>query len=418
MKLLSTTILAGVLATGAQAETLRMSWWGGDARHAQTQEALNHCGPKLGHEVAAEFTGWSGHQERITTQIAGRTEADIMQINWPWLPLFSREGDGFADLRDYADIIDLSQFTEAQLSGGEMNGVLNGIPVSTTGRVYFFNKTTFDKVGLPIPQTWDDVIAAAPVFREQLGEDHYPFEAAGLNAIFLVSGAVTQATGKDLIDNETMTVAWTEEELLEGIRFYENLVESGAIRSWRQVAGEGNIELFEMRPWSDGRIAGTFEWDSAYAKYADPLGADQELVPVPMLTIEGAVTEGTYSKPSMLFSISRHSQHPEAAAEIIDCLLNDPEAIEILGDSRGVPASKVAFDLLQDGDLINENVAAANALVLNGSGPVVSPFNEHPRVRDAFADNLEGVAYGQISAEDAAADIISSINRALRQFRS
>ncbi|MDD7972228.1 ABC transporter substrate-binding protein [Roseinatronobacter alkalisoli] len=417
MRLLTTTILTGLLASAAQADTLRMSWWGGDARHAQTQEALNYCGPKHGHDIQAEFTGWSGHQERITTQIAGRTEADIMQINWPWLPLFSPDGTGFADLYEYDHIIDLSQFTEAQLAGGEVAGKLNGIPVSTTGRVYFFNKTTFERAGLDVPTTWQDVIDAAPVLRAELGPDYYPFEAAGLNAIFLVSMAVTQATGKDLIDPETTTVAWTEEELLDGIRFYQSLVEAGAIREWRQVAGEGNIELFEMRPWSDGRIAGTYEWDSAYAKYADPLGGDQVLVPVPMLMTEGAVTEATYSKPSMLFSISRNSDHPEAAAEIINCLLNDPEAIEILTDSRGVPASKVAFGLLNENDLINPNVAAANAIVLDGTGPVVSSFNEHPRVRDAFRDNLEGVAYGIISAEDAAADIISSIDRALRQFR-
>ncbi|WFE76822.1 ABC transporter substrate-binding protein [Roseinatronobacter sp. S2] len=417
MRLLTTTILTGLLATAAQADTLRMSWWGGDARHAQTQEALNYCGPKYGHDIQAEFTGWSGHQERITTQIAGRTEADIMQINWPWLPLFSPDGTGFVDLYDYGHIIDLSQFTEAQLAGGEVAGKLNGIPVSTTGRVYFFNKTTFERAGLDVPSTWQEVIDAAPVLRAELGPDYYPFEAAGLNAIFLVSMAVTQATGKDLIDPETTMAAWTEEELLEGIRFYQSLVEAGAIREWRQVAGEGNIELFEMRPWADGRIAGTYEWDSAYAKYADPLSDDQVLVPVPMLMTEGAVTEATYSKPSMLFSISRNSGHPEAAAEIINCLLNDPAAVEILADSRGVPASKSAFELLNESNLINPNVAAANAIVLDGSGPVVSSFNEHPRVRDAFRDNLEGVAYGILSAEDAAADIISSINRALRQHR-
>ena len=418
MRRLATTILTtGLLATTAQADSLRMSWWGGDARHLQTQEALAYCGPKFGHTVAAEFTGWSGHQERITTQIAGRTEADIMQINWPWLPLFSADGSGFVDLREHTDVIDLSQFTEAQLAGGEMNGKLNGIPVSTTGRVYMFNKTTFEKAGLAVPTTWEEVIAAAPVLREKLGADHYPFEAAGLNAIFLVSMAVTQATGKDLIDPETNKVAWTAEELLEGIKFYQSLVEAGAIRDWKQVAGEGNIELFEMRPWADGRIAGTYEWDSAYAKYADPLGAEQELVPVKMLMTQGAVTEATYSKPSMLFSISRNSKNPEAAAEIINCLLNDPEAIEILSDSRGVPASKVAFDRLAEKDLINPNVAAANGIVLEGTGPVVSSFNEHPRVREAFADYLENIAYEQISAEDAAEGMIDDINRALRQFQ-
>ena len=35
-----------------------MSWWGGDARHVATQEALKLCGAKLGHTIKPEFTGW------------------------------------------------------------------------------------------------------------------------------------------------------------------------------------------------------------------------------------------------------------------------------------------------------------------------------------------------------------------------
>lgn len=413
MKLLTTTILAtGLLAGAVQAEDLRMSWWGGDARHAQTREALAVCGEKHGHAVAAEFTGWAGHQERITTQIAGRTEADIMQINWPWLPLFSPDGTGFADLRQHADTIDLSQWTDEQLAGGEMNGVLNGLPVAETGRVYFFNKTVFDAANLPLPATWDEVRAAAG----KLGDGVTPFEAQGLNAIFLVSTTVTQMTGKDLIDPETTTVAWTPEELAAGIRFYLSLVEDGTIRSWQQVASEGNIELFEMRPWAEGRIAGTYEWDSAYAKYADPLG-DQELVPVPMLQVEGAVNDGTYRKPSMLFAISARSQHPKAAAQIIDCLLNDADAIDILSDSRGIPASRTAAERLAAEGLIDANVVAAHDLVQQGQGPVPSPLSEHPKVRGIFGDYLEAVAYDQIGPDDAAAEMIDEIDRALRSFR-
>lgn len=412
MRLLSTTIIAGLAAGAAQAEDLRMSWWGGDARHVQTQEALAVCGDKHGHRVAAEFTGWAGHQERITTQIAGRTEADIMQINWPWLPLFSRDGSGFADLRDHSGTIDLSQYTDAQLAGGEMNGVLNGLPIAETGRVYFFNQTVYDAAGLPLPTDWDEVRAAAG----QLGEGVMPFEAQGLNAIFLVSTTVTQQTGKDLIEPGTATVAWTPEELARGIRFYQSLVEAGAIRSWSQVAGEGNIELFEMRPWAEGRIAGTYEWDSAYAKYADPLG-DQALVPVPMLQVEDAVNDGTYRKPSMLYAISRNSRNPGAAAQIIDCLVNDPEAITILGDSRGLPASAGAAAQLAAGGGVDPNVQAAHDLVLAGQGPTPSPLNEHPKVREVFGDYLEAVAYGQVAPEDAAADMIDEMNRALRSFR-
>ncbi len=416
-KLLMLGVALATLAPAANAANLRMSWWGGDGRHAATQEALKVCGEKHGHTIAAEFTGWAGHQERITTQIAGRTEADIMQINWPWLPLFSRNGDGFVDLRQYEHIIDLTQWSEEALKGGEMNGVLNGMPISETGRVFLFNKTTFEKAGLEVPTTWEEVIAAAPVFKEKLGDGYYPLEVVTLNAILVVSLVTTQATGKDMIDPETTTVAWTPEELAEGIRFYEHLVETGTIRPWRAAAGEGNVELFEVRTWADGRIAGTYEWDSTYQKYADPLDEGQELVPVPMLTIENAVTQGVYRKPSMLFAISKNSQNPEAAAQIINCLLNEPEGIDILKDSRGIPSSTVALERLMEQEVIDPTLLAANEIVTQGEGPLVSPYNEHPRVRSVFGDNLEGVAYGMLSAEEAAEEIINGVNSALRSFR-
>ena len=86
------TALATIMALTATASAadLRMSWWGGDSRHTATQEALKVCGAKYGHTIQPEFTGWQGHAEKFTTQLAGGTEADIMQINWPWLFRFSQ----------------------------------------------------------------------------------------------------------------------------------------------------------------------------------------------------------------------------------------------------------------------------------------------------------------------------------------
>jgi oligogalacturonide transport system substrate-binding protein len=417
-RILITTAALSALATGLQAAELRMSWWGGDSRHVATQEALEACGAKHGHTIKPEFTGWQGHQEKVTTQIAGGTEADIMQVNWPWLPLFSADGEGFVDLREYSEIIDLSQYDEETLKGGEMNGKLNGVPLSTTGRVFMFNKSVFDEAGLPVPSTWEELIAAAPVFKEKLGENHYPFEASTLNALLIVSLATTQMTGKDLIDPETMQVAWTEEELAAGIQFYLDLVEQGVIRSWKQAAGAGNIEIYESRAWAEGDVAGTYEWDSTYDKNADPLGEAGDLVATQPLMLESAQTQGMYKKPSMVFSISKNSENPEAAAQIINCLLNEPEGIEALGDTRGIPASKVALKTLNDLGVINPNLAAAHEIVTSGEGPAVSPLNEHPEVRSIFEDNLEGVAYEMMSPEEGAAEIIYGINDVLSDYQS
>lgn len=408
MKTTLTALALVLAASAASAAELRMSWWGGDGRHVATQEALKLCGAKFGHTIKPEFTGWQGHGEKVTTQLAGGTEADIMQINWPWLHQFSRDGSGFADLREFSDQIDLSQWTEEQLAGGTMNGKLNGIPVSVTGRVFYFNDAAFQKAGLPMPTSWADLAAAAKVMNPG---DAYPFDAAKLNAIFIVSLAATQATGKDMIDPATGEIAWSEADLVAALNFYQGLVDQGVIRAWKDAVAVGNVELFDDPAWAEGRIGGSYEWDSTYAKYADPL-KEGKLVPVPPFQVEGATTDGVYKKPSMVFSISKNSKNPQAAAEIVNCLLNDPEAVLILGDTRGLPASAVALKTLTDAGKLSPELIAATEIVATSTGPAVSPVNEHPAVRDAFQSAIEEFAYGQVTAEDAAAMIIKDIQRA------
>ncbi|SDA99617.1 ABC transporter substrate-binding protein [Sinorhizobium sp. NFACC03] len=411
--------LAGVaygalaLGTAAQGAELRMAWWGGESRHVATQKAIAACGEKYGHTVKGEFTGFDGYLEKLTTQMAGKTEADIIQVNWPWLPLFSKNGDGFADLRKLK-AIDLSNWSEAELAASSMNGVLQGLSVSTTGRVFFFNATTFEKAGVAIPKSWDEFFTATATIKEKLGKDYYTFNAVKETAQLLTTLAVVQKTGKDLVDPATNRVAWTPEELAEGISFLGKLVETGAIRSQKEEAADGNVNLFEKPAWADGKIAGSYEWDSTYSKYADPLKDGQLLKPVAMLKLPDAVTEGVYRKPSMVFSISKYSKDPEAATQIVNCLLNEPEGIDALGTSRGLPASKAAAARL--GNKGEAEVRAANAIVVAASGPAVSPFNEHPEVRAAFIDTLEEYAYGQLKADEAAAQIIDTVNEVLAEF--
>ncbi len=414
--LLSAAMLLAA-AGSAQSAELRMSWWGGDSRHTATQEALKVCGEKYGHTVKPEFTGWKGHLEKVTTQIAGGTEPDIMQINWPWLPLFSKSGDGFEDLGQHSDIIKLDNWSEPQLASTTVNGKINGLPLSTTGRVFFFNKTTFDKAGIPVPTNWDELLAAGHAFKDKLGEDYYPLNMIQETAALIVSLSVTQETGKDLVDPETVTVAWTAEELTKGIQFYAELVKKGVVKPQKEVAAAGNVALHESPDWADGRIAGSYEWDSTYFKYSDPLQEGQELVSVPMLTSADTVTQGIYRKPSMMFSISKNSQNKKAAAEIVNCLLNEEEGIKALGTTRGLPASKAAATLLSEAGSIKPEIAAANKIIMESTGPNVSPLNEHPDVRKVFLDTLEEFSYQQIDASAAASQIIDGINETLADFR-
>lgn len=416
LKALSIAFCTTALAGPALAEDLRMSWWGGDSRHAATQNALEVCGAKHGHTINPEFTGWSGHFEKLTTQIAGGTEADIMQVNWPWLSFYSKDGTGLADLNELSGILDLSNWDAAQIDAGSMNGALNGLPVSTTGRLFVFNQTTWDAAGLELPKTWDELIAAGPVFQEKLGEDYYPFEAAGLDAALIVTLYGTQATGRPLIDPATNSVAWSQDELVSAIELYGKLVENNVIESWPERAANGNTPLHENPEWSQGKIAGTYQWDSTYFKISDPLEDGQELAYVDLLKQEGQQTPGIYRKASMVFSISANSDKKEAAAQVLNCLLNEPEGIAALGTTRGVPASSTAREQLLGADAIAQVQIDAQAKVIEAEGPGIHPMMEFPSVRSAMADNLELFAYGELSAEEAAEEMLQALQEALEDI--
>ncbi len=59
-------------ASNGGAITLRMSWWGGTSAHKATLNALQLFEKRHPHiRVRGEYTGFTGHLERLTTQFAG-----------------------------------------------------------------------------------------------------------------------------------------------------------------------------------------------------------------------------------------------------------------------------------------------------------------------------------------------------------
>jgi oligogalacturonide transport system substrate-binding protein len=129
-------------------------------------------------------------------------------------------------------------------------------------------------------------------------------------------------------------------------------------------------------------------------------------VPVKTLMFKGAKSEGLLRKPTMMFSISKNSKNKKEAAMLLNFLMNDPAAVKILGDSRGIPASKVAADMLVKEGLVNKQVAFAHDVVMNGDAPQLSTFFEHPKMQELYRSTMEQLSYRKISVKDAAARLV------------
>ncbi|MFZ5967790.1 MAG: ABC transporter substrate-binding protein [Bacillota bacterium] len=397
--------------------TLRVNWWGGDERHKATLDAIKkfeELNPNI--KIKAEYGGWQGHQEKVTTQLAGGTAPDVMQINWNWLTIFSKDGNGFYDLNTLSDQLGLSNYPKDILEYAEVDGKLNGIPVSLTGRTLYFNKTTFDQFGAEIPETWDDFYAAAEKFNKK---GYYPFDLDSYSAWILGMVYAEQKTGKQFISNDGKLL-FTVEDIKEGLKLYKDFVDKGVVADALERAGEGGgaeAPLHQMSNWIEGKYAGVLEWTSSVGKYEKPLTEqNQVLVSGNLPVLENAKSKGWIVKPSMLFSINKDTKHPEEAAKFLNFLLNDPEGVKILGTSRGIPISKAAQDTLQSSGALSGLEYEGTELVLENKGLGISPYFEHSRLQDVYRQTIEKLAYGELDVDSGAQYLYDNVENVLKEI--
>ena len=153
-------------ASGDEKVELKFSWWGGDSRHEATEKAVAAFMAKYPNiTVTTEYGAWSGWEEKQALNIMGGNAADVMQINWNWIESYSGNGTNFANLEDYSDVLDLTQFPSDSLELCKADGKLMAVPVALTGRLFYWNKTTFDEVGVAVPTDEASLFAAGEAFK-------------------------------------------------------------------------------------------------------------------------------------------------------------------------------------------------------------------------------------------------------------
>ncbi len=396
---------------------IRFSWWGGDDRHDVTLKAIELFESKYPHiDIQAEYGGWDGWTEKITTQIAGGTEPDIMQINYDWLIRFSEDGKGFADLEKLGNQIGLDNFDSEVLDYGRQNGVLNAVPISMTGRSLFFNKTTFEEIGAEIPKDWDDLMNLGEVFRES---GNYPLDLdvqSGFTAWYLAVVYAQQKFNKEFItyDGE---LNFTVEEIEETLEFYKTLEENGVVRTVKQrINDDGNDALYQSSEFIDGSVAGILEWGSAVGKYDMSLEEDI-LVTGNLLFTENCEVSGWFVKPSVMYAMSNNTKNPEECALFLDFILNDKECAEILGTSRGIPSSRSAYESLEEKGML-KGLAYESYVQINECNPVsISPYMELSEMSQCYNEAIENISYGEMSVHDASEQMYSKIQKILEKFK-
>ena len=204
---------ASVAGLSSDPVTLTMSWWGGESRHNAYQEAIKAFSAEHSTiTVNPTFAAWSGWEDTMSTKFAGGVAEDVCQINWNWLYNYSANGQTFIDLNSVTDYLDMSQWDDAKLAACNVANAQQCVPVAMTGRIFFWNMTTFNKAGITeVPKTLDDLMNAGKAFQEKLGDDYYPLHLGAYDRMILMVFYLESKYGKDWADPTTSTLNYTAE---------------------------------------------------------------------------------------------------------------------------------------------------------------------------------------------------------------
>ena len=370
---------ASVAGPSSDPVTLTMSWWGGESRHNAYQDAIKEFQTEHSNiTVNPTFAAWSGWEDTMSTKFAGGVAEDVCQINWNWLYNYSANGQTFLDLNSVSDYLDLTQWDDAKLNACNVANAQQCVPVSMTGRIFFWNMTTFNKAGITeVPSTLDDLMNAGKTFKEKLGDDYYPLHLGAYDRMILMVFYLESKYGKDWADPTTSTLNYSADEIAEGIDFIKSLVDGHVIMSLPTYYGSnGDNAAHQSNEWITGKLAGCFEWDSSATKYQDALDEENK----PGFTVGEEIKFGDYnggfSKVSMGLAITKTCKNPAEAAMLINFLLNEDKGASIMGSECGVPASKAGLAAAQAAGAVKELVAEANGKVMDFVSCQLDPLFE------------------------------------------
>ncbi len=123
-----------------------------------------------GTTVQIEVVPWDVLRQKLDTDIAAGSNADLAIIGTRWLIDFVK-----ADLVEPLDGVLSAEvkgrFIEPFLKPSNMSGKLYGLPVAASARALYYNKEVLAKAGIAAPPaTWDELVDAAKKIKAQGGD--------------------------------------------------------------------------------------------------------------------------------------------------------------------------------------------------------------------------------------------------------
>ena len=394
--------------------TLRFAWWGGDERNAATLEVIEQfeaLHPNV--TIEAEYGGNDGYHDKLATQLASGTAADIVQVDPETFPQYVSTGDYFVNYMDYSNM-DLSTFDENYISleiNARYDGKQLGLPTGISGAGILVNQDLADEIGIDFTQayTWDDLLEMGRKVREY--DDSMYLLCANKEYIvnLIVFNYGKQLCGSTLFDKETGELNITEEQMAELMQYVKKLYDEGVVAPASYQAAYGGDNLQSDANWIAGKYVSALTYISTIdVMVAANDSANYSMSQLPMLS--GCTEKGWASNTPQVMAVTKTCEHPEMAVEFMNYFFNNETALATLGATRSVPPTENARKICsENGKLSEVTMEGANIAAAAGGTPN-DKISSSEEAKTILFDAVETVGYGATTPEEAASEIIDSLS--------
>ena len=116
--------------------------------------------------------------------------------------------------------------------------------------------------------------------------------------------------------------------------------------------------------------------------------------------------------------LNDQSENKEEAAKFLNWMMNDEEAIKILKDSRGYPATSTAIEVMEKENLLSPVMVKATEIASQNNPFSINAISGNTELETIRKDIIQEMIYGDCTAEEGAQEMIDSYTELLDTLKN
>lgn len=335
---LTVLLVLSLLATGSALtlaqDVVTVTWWTEQSDFLPAvQETFVKAFNEAHTDIQLEMVGQPNLNDLLRTAFSAGEAPDILQ---------SPGASFIAEFTDAGLILPLTGYAEQwdwqnkllpwAYESGVLDGELYSIPLTYESQIILYNKTLFEENGWEPPTTLDELNALAAEITAT-GKHVFSFGNADWRAFneLLLSVYLNNYAGPDNVYSALIgEKSWTDPEFAGAIELLRSQMAdqgwySGSLENYYSY---GDADYYTELASGDAAmiLTGSFAFQNMPTYFTEESGSDWDWAPIPMFSDDVGDYIYLLATGSTL-SINGQSEHPEAAAEVLNFLVSNPALV-------------------------------------------------------------------------------------------